>query len=82
MFLTFAWYAERWWEVLDGEDECTPEERESILLNTLATLQFEFLTDLNATTDHCLFNQNKEATSAEVSAGRGDDTTPIEEESA
>ena len=51
MFLTFAWYAERWWEVLDGEDECTPEERESILLNTLATLQFEFLTDLNATTD-------------------------------
>jgi len=32
---------------------------------------------------HCLLNQKQgEATSAEVSAGRGDDTTPIEEESA
>ena len=37
--------------MLNGEDECTPEELESVLLNTLTTLQFEFLTDLNATTD-------------------------------
>ena len=51
MFLTFASYVERWWEVLNGEDECTPEELESVLLNSLTTLQFEFLNDLNTTTD-------------------------------
>ena len=51
MFLTFASYAPRWWEVLGVNDECTPEERESVLLNTLAPLHFEFLTDFNASTD-------------------------------
>ena len=51
MFLTFASYAPRWWERMTVDDECTPEERESVLLNMLAPLHFQFLTDLNATTD-------------------------------
>ena len=32
-------------------DECTPAQRESVLLYTLAVLQDEFLTNLSAITD-------------------------------
>jgi len=51
MFLTFAWYVDRWWEGEDPENRCTPEQRESVLPYTLAPLQFEFIDDYNATTD-------------------------------
>ena len=53
MFLTYGWYAVRWWEgeEEDPEDGCTPDQRESVLRYTLAPLQFEFLDDYNATTD-------------------------------
>ena len=51
MFLTYGWYKDRWFaEEMQG-DECTPAQRESVLLYTLAVLQDEFLTNLSAITD-------------------------------
>jgi len=52
MFVTSVPNVGRWWEVVEEEDQCTPEELESILHYTLAvTQQFDFHHDPNATTD-------------------------------
>jgi len=52
MFVSSVSYAGRWWEVVEEEDECTPEQHESILNYTLAiTQQFDFHSDPNAATD-------------------------------
>ena len=51
MFLTYGWYEDRWFaEVVQG-DECTPEQRESVLQHTLAVRRDEFLTNLSVITD-------------------------------
>jgi len=52
MFVTPVSNLGRWWEVVEEEDQCTPEDLESILHYTLAaTQQFDFHRDPNATTD-------------------------------
>ena len=51
MFLTYGWYAERWFAEEVPEDECTPAQRKSVLQHTLAVHQDEFLTNLSAVTD-------------------------------
>ena len=52
MFVTSVSNLGRWWEVVEEEDQCTPEELESILHYMLAaTQQFDFHHDPNATTD-------------------------------
>ena len=51
MFLTYGWYEDRWFAEEVQGDGCTPAQRESVLLYTLAVLQDEFLTNLSAITD-------------------------------
>ena len=51
MFLTYGWYGDRLLAEEVQGDECTPAQRESVLLYTLAVLQEEFLTNLSAITD-------------------------------
>ena len=51
MFLTYGWYGDRWFAEEVQGDECTPAQRESVILYTLAVFQDEFLTNLSAITD-------------------------------
>ena len=53
MFVTAVLDTGSWWDVVEEDDECTPEERESVLHYTLAiTQQFDFhRIDPNATSE-------------------------------
>ena len=51
LLLTAAWYARNWWLVEDQNISCTAEQRGSVLPTTLAFLHFDFLQDVNLTTD-------------------------------
>ena len=51
MFLTYGWYGDRLLVEEVPEDECTPAQRKSVLLYTLAVIQEEFLTNLSVITD-------------------------------
>ena len=43
LLLTLGWYENFWWRVEDEGLNCTVEERESVLLSSLAGLSFKFL---------------------------------------
>ena len=49
LFLTYGWYVQGWWKVED--QNCTAQQRESVLNMSLSLLQFDFLEDRNLTTD-------------------------------
>ena len=51
LLLTIAWYARNWWLVEEQNISCTAEQRESVLPTSLGFLHFDFLQDLNLTTD-------------------------------
>ena len=51
LLLTVAWYARNWWLVEEQNISCTAEQRESVLPTSLAFIHFDFLQDLNLTTD-------------------------------
>ena len=51
MFLTYGWYAEKWFAEEVQGDDCTPAQRKSVLQHTLAVHQDEFLTNLSTITD-------------------------------
>ena len=51
MFLTYGWYADRWFAEEEQGDECTPAQRESVLQHTLAVRRNEFLTNYSIITD-------------------------------
>ena len=49
LFLTYGWYVQDWWKVED--QNCTAQQRESVLSMSLSLLQFDFLEDHNLITD-------------------------------
>ena len=51
MFLTYGWYEDRWFATENQGDECTPAQRESVLLYTVAVHRDEFLTNFSIITD-------------------------------
>ena len=61
IFLTVAWYSDQWWTVDTEGLSCTMEQRERVLLTTLAVRASGFLdvvNDVNLTTDTgivCIF---------------------------
>ena len=57
MFLTYGWYEDRWFAKEVPEDECTPAQRESVLLYTLAVRRDEFLTNFSIITDTGIVSQ-------------------------
>ena len=57
MFLTYGWYEDRWFAEVVPEDECTPAQRESVLLYTLAIRRDEFLTNFSVITDTDIVSQ-------------------------
>ena len=57
MFLTYGWYEDRWFAEEVQGDECTPAQRESVLLYTLAVQRDEFLTNFSIITDTGIVSQ-------------------------
>ena len=51
LFLTYGWYDHNWWLVEDQNLSCTAQERENVLNRTLAFLQFDFIEDLDMSTE-------------------------------
>ena len=51
LLLTYGWYVQEWWRVEDQNLNCTAQERENVLNRTLALLQFDFIKDLDMSTE-------------------------------
>ena len=51
LLLTPAWYEAGWWLEEDDGLSCTAEQRTSVLPSSLAFVHFDFLEDVNMTTD-------------------------------
>ena len=47
--MTQTWYGPTWW--LKDDTDCTAEQRESVLLNSIGTEVFEFISNNSAVAD-------------------------------
>ena len=63
LLLTLGWYENFWWRVEDERLNCTVEERESVLLSSLAGLNSKFLNkeaDEDLTTSTRIVRSNRD----------------------
>ena len=62
MFITYGWYAPKWWEIAGDSRKynCTAEERASVLTYTLAPLIPEFPTGVDTVAEPNIVSYPKE----------------------